>query len=70
MLKKCGLSFLILHRALKTSLDNKFLGDGRDSGKYLLIVATAERGLCGGFNSSIVKLAKSRIADLDSQKKR
>ncbi len=28
----------------------------------LLIVATSERGLCGGFNSSIVKLAKNRIA--------
>ena len=25
---------------------------------HLLIVATAERGLCGGFNSSIVKMAK------------
>ncbi len=49
--------------------DNKFLGDGRDSDKYLLIVATAERGLCGGFNSSIVKLAKSRIAELVSQNK-
>ena len=31
---------------------------------YLLIVATSERGLCGGFNSSIVKLAKSKISDL------
>ena len=52
-----------------TAEDNKFLGDGRDSHKYLLIVATAERGLCGGFNSSIVKLAKSRIAELVSQNK-
>ena len=49
--------------------DNMFLGDGSDSKKFLLIVATAERGLCGGFNSSIVKLAKSRIAELKSQNK-
>ena len=49
--------------------DNKFLGDGSDSKKCLLIIATAERGLCGGFNSSIVKLAKSRIAELKSQNK-
>ena len=49
--------------------DNKFLGDGSDCKKFLLIVATAERGLCGGFNSSIVKLAKSRIAELRSQNK-
>ena len=32
-------------------------GTGSDQ-THLLIVATAERGLCGGFNSSIVKLAK------------
>ena len=51
------------------SNDNKLLGDGRDSKKFLLIVATAERGLCGGFNSSIVKVAKSRIAELTSQNK-
>ncbi len=31
---------------------------------HLLIVATAERGLCGGFNSSIVKLAKKAAAQL------
>ncbi len=32
-------------------------GTGNDQ-VHLLVVATAERGLCGGFNSSIVKLAK------------
>jgi F-type H+-transporting ATPase subunit gamma len=31
---------------------------------HLLIVATSERGLCGGFNSSIVKLARIRINQL------
>ncbi len=30
----------------------------------LMIVATADRGLCGGFNSSIVRGAKRRIAEL------
>ena len=40
-----------------------------DSKKFLLIIATAERGLCGGFNSSIVKLAKTRIAELKGQNK-
>ncbi len=28
---------------------------------HLLVVMTAERGLCGGFNSSIVRLAKAQI---------
>ncbi len=38
-------------------------GTGKDD-VHLLIVATAERGLCGGFNSSIVKLARERIRTL------
>ena len=35
-------------------------GNGRDQ-VHLLIVCTAERGLCGAFNSSIVRLARERI---------
>jgi F-type H+-transporting ATPase subunit gamma len=31
---------------------------------HLLVVMTAERGLCGGFNSNIAKLAKQHAADL------
>ncbi|WP_413720543.1 F0F1 ATP synthase subunit gamma [Silicimonas sp. MF1-12-2] len=38
-------------------------GTGSDQ-THLLVVMTAERGLCGGFNSSIVKLAKTRIQKL------
>jgi len=34
------------------------------SEKHLIIVATSDRGLCGGFNSSIVRGARRRIADL------
>jgi F-type H+-transporting ATPase subunit gamma len=34
---------------------------------HLLVVATAERGLCGGFNSSIVRLARARIAQLTAE---
>ena len=44
------------------------VGNGK-SEKFLVIVATSERGLCGGFNSSIVKLAKSRINSLLSEGK-
>jgi F-type H+-transporting ATPase subunit gamma len=36
------------------------VGNGKDQ-VHLLIVCTAERGLCGGFNSSIVRLARERI---------
>ena len=35
-------------------------GTGKDD-VHLLIVATSERGLCGGFNSSIVRAARAKI---------
>src|SRR5712671_7051262 len=35
-------------------------GTGGDK-VHLLVVCTAERGLCGAFNSSIVRLARERI---------
>ena len=38
-------------------------GTGRDA-VHLLVVATADRGLCGGFNASIVRGARSRIREL------
>ena len=41
-------------------------GTGADK-VHLLIVMTAERGLCGGFNSSITRLARARIQDLLSK---
>ncbi|MEO0991467.1 MAG: F0F1 ATP synthase subunit gamma [Pseudomonadota bacterium] len=43
-------------------------GTGGDQ-THLLVVMTAERGLCGGFNSSIVKLARSHAAELKGQGK-
>ena len=44
----------------------------RGTGKsdvHLLVVATSERGLCGGFNTQIVRLAKEKIAELQAQGK-
>ena len=38
-------------------------GTGSDQ-TWLLVVMTSERGLCGGFNSSIVRLAKARARKL------
>lgn len=43
-------------------------GTGADK-VHLLVVMTAERGLCGGFNASIVKLARVRAAELLAQGK-
>ncbi|MBJ66048.1 MAG: F0F1 ATP synthase subunit gamma [Rhodobiaceae bacterium] len=44
------------------------VGNGNDQ-KYLFIIATSERGLCGGFNASIVKKAKENILQLKSEGK-
>jgi F-type H+-transporting ATPase subunit gamma len=43
-------------------------GTGRDK-VHLLVVCTAERGLCGGFNSQIVRLAREHINRLLSEGK-
>ena len=43
-------------------------GTGKDD-VHLLVVATAERGLCGGFNSNIAKLAREKAKSLIAQGK-
>ncbi|PQA88116.1 F0F1 ATP synthase subunit gamma [Hyphococcus luteus] len=43
-------------------------GTGKDE-THLLIVATADKGLCGGFNSSIVRKAREAIARLQGEGK-
>ncbi len=40
-------------------------GTGSDQ-VHLLVVLTAERGLCGGFNANIAKLARTKIAELQA----
>ena len=47
----------------------RLLAGSGHSDIHLLILATSERGLCGGFNSSIVRLARSHIADLQNSEK-
>jgi F-type H+-transporting ATPase subunit gamma len=44
------------------------VGSGK-SDVHLLLVCTAERGLCGAFNSSIVRLAKERATSLVAEGK-
>ncbi len=43
-------------------------GTGEDK-RHLLVICTAERGLCGGFNSSIVRRAKQDVIRLGSEGK-
>jgi F-type H+-transporting ATPase subunit gamma len=45
-----------------------FTGTGSDK-RVLLVVMTADRGLCGGFNSNILKYARNRIKTLENSGK-
>jgi F-type H+-transporting ATPase subunit gamma len=44
------------------------VGTGQDQ-RHLVVVATSDRGLAGGFNSAIVRAARERIAGLIAQGK-
>ena len=43
-------------------------GTGKD-GSHLVVVMTANRGLCGGFNTNIIRSARQMIRDLQAQGK-
>jgi F-type H+-transporting ATPase subunit gamma len=49
--------------ANKDTAPKLLAGTGKED-VHLLIVATSERGLCGGFNSTIVRLARQHIRTL------
>lgn len=42
---------------------NMALAAERPVNKVMIIVVTSDRGLCGGYNSNLIKLAKQTIAD-------
>src|ERR1700759_921698 len=44
------------------------VGTGSDK-RHLIVVATSDRGLAGGFNSSIVRAARARLARIPSEGK-
>ena len=46
-----------------TSANPLLSGTGR-SDRYLLVVMTSDRGLCGAFNSSITRATKRKVAEL------
>jgi len=55
-------------RASREGASPLLVGTGRDQ-THLLVVMTAERGLCGGFNSNIAKLARADAQKLLSMGK-
>ncbi|MEZ5710763.1 MAG: F0F1 ATP synthase subunit gamma [Blastomonas sp.] len=51
--------------AISDSSPKLLSGTGRDD-VHLLVVATSDRGLCGAFNSNIVKAAKTKARELEA----
>ncbi|MBX7147219.1 MAG: F0F1 ATP synthase subunit gamma [Alphaproteobacteria bacterium] len=56
-------------KAQKDTAPKLLVGSGLDT-THLLVVMTSDRGLCGGFNSSIIKITRKHIHDLQSQGKK
>ncbi len=52
-----------------TNAPKLLIGNGNDK-VYLCLVMTADRGLCGGFNTNICKLAKQKIRKMLSDNKK
>lgn len=52
----------------REGLSQLLVGTGRDQ-VHLLVIMTAERGLCGGFNANIARLARQDIQRLQSEGK-
>jgi F-type H+-transporting ATPase subunit gamma len=48
---------------------NKLLSGTGSDDAHLIVIVTSDRGLCGGFNSSISRVSRQRIRDLLSDKK-
>ncbi|MBU43773.1 MAG: ATP synthase F1 subunit gamma [Spirochaetaceae bacterium] len=54
---------------LAGTVDSPLVERKENPKKYLLVVVTANRGLCGGYNSNVLKLARFRILELQKQGK-
>ncbi len=50
-------------------LARSFFDEQRARRRYLLIVMTTERGLCGGFNTQILRLLRQRARQIEGQGK-
>jgi F-type H+-transporting ATPase subunit gamma len=51
------------------NIESPFLKPKENPQQYILLVITANRGLCGAYNSNVLKLARQRIKELQEQKK-
>jgi len=67
--KGAQLPQLLVHDAVSGDDAPRLMaGTGKDD-VHLLVVCTAERGLCGGFNTQIARFARLQVKELQSQGK-
>ena len=59
----------VSNKVISTSSERNLLTGTGDDQVQLLILFTSERGLCGGFNSSITKMMREKIEDLQKLNK-
>lgn len=52
----------ILSKTKHNEIHNRFI-DEQNEGKVLFVVITSDKGLCGGYNSEIIKLAKEKMSE-------
>lgn len=55
----------ILSKTKNNDLTNRFIED-KGKGSAVFVVITSDKGLCGGYNSSVVKLALEKISEYDN----
>ncbi len=62
------MSDLVTNQTATDNAPKLLVGTGQNK-THLLIIVTSNRGLCGGFNSSLVRQAKRQIKDLQKDNK-
>lgn len=50
-------------RARNIEVEHEVMKDTKQEGKTALLVVTSDKGLCGGFNSNIIRKAKEHLID-------
>ena len=59
------ISFFIVFNPLTLTSPTDLLLGNKDNSAHIIIAVTSDRGLCGGFNSSIVKSVKNKVKELE-----
>ncbi len=56
----------VLSKTKNNNLSNKFIVDNHIEGSALFVVVTSDKGLCGGYNSAVVKCAMEKMRSYDN----